>query len=129
MEQRSFTDFLDAYGKAHRPLFCNAQGHDFGEWQKRFRDKILELLGPVPDRVAPCVRVIEASREVDYTRHLLGIHVNEFSVLPAYLLVPHGLRKGEKRPALLVSHGHVPYGIDTMCGVAGVEEEDNALGA
>jgi dienelactone hydrolase len=120
----SFADFLASYGERHPPEMRYREGADFARWQAGFRAKLAQLLGPLPERVAPDVTVVETATESDHTRHLLHIPVNPFSMLVAYLLVPHHLPEGEKRPALLVSHGHAPYGIDSLCGVRGMDEGD-----
>lgn len=75
------------------------------------------LRGPVPDRVAPEMGVMESVGKDDHTRYLVRIPVSEFSTLVAYLLVPKGIGEGEERPGLIVSHGHLTFGMETMCGV------------
>ena len=126
MQTESFIDFLDEYGKAHPPAMLYQQGEDFAAWQARFRGKLGSLRGPRPDRVEPVAEVVESVTLGDHTRQLLRIPVSEFSTLVAYLLVPHDLPAGERRPGLIVSHGHAPYGIDSVCGVRGMDEDDNA---
>jgi dienelactone hydrolase len=59
----------------------------------------------------------------------LRITVNPLSTLPAYLLVPCGITRGEKRPGLLVSHGHNAHGMDTLCGVEDSDGKDARFGA
>jgi len=127
MKNDSFADFLRAYGEANPPECRYHKGESAVRWQKRFRKKLLELRGPVPERVAPAVTVVQTSREKDHTRHLLRVAVNKLSSLPAYLLVPHGLSAGEKRPGLLVLHGHSQYGIDSVCGLKGVKDKEGRL--
>lgn len=122
----SFVDFLEAYGRAHPPSMRYRAGEDFRAWQERFRAAVASLLGPLPERVEPHVETVSVMEEEDHARHLLRIPVSEFSTLVAYLLVPRNLSSGERRPALIASHGHVRYGMDTLCGLRGMEEGDNA---
>lgn len=125
MERHSFTHFLDSYSRAHPPELCYREDENLLDWQAKLREKLLELRGPLPDRVDPTVKIIETVEESDHTRHLLQIAVSPFSTLPAYLLIPHGLEQGERRPGLLVSHGHYEHGIDSICGLAeNVDEQD-----
>ena len=124
MRVESFTAFLDAYGTRFPPRMRYRVGNDLIRWQAEFRLKLDELRGPLPDRVAPDAQVVDHVREIDHTRYTLRIPVTAFSTLIAYLLVPHGLSPGERRPGLLVSHGHAPYGIDSVCGLRGMDEED-----
>ncbi len=126
MLKESFSDFLDSYGSVHSPRMVYHEGEDFAEWQIRFREKLESLRGPLPERVDPEVEVIESISAENHTRYLLRVPVSEFSNLVAYLLMPHDLSPGERRPGLIVSHGHVKYGIDTVCGVEGTDEDDNA---
>ena len=123
MKAESFTDLIRAYGTRYPPKMCYQEGGNFAQWQTEFRAKLSQLRGPVPKRVALDVHVVETVEESDHRRHLLHIPVNSFSALVAYLLVPH-LSGREKRPGLLVSHGHAPYGIDSVCGVRGMDEGD-----
>ena len=116
MRNESFVDFLDAYGTTHPPSMVYRDGQDMAEWQQRFRCKLDDLMGPVPERVAPGTEVVEEVESEDHTRLVLRIKVNAFSTLPANLLIPKGLAPGEKRPGLLVLHGHIPKGTDAMCG-------------
>lgn len=129
MEHQSFTDYLARYGNAYRPELGFNESADFEAWQATLKKKLRDLSGRLPDRVAPSVSILETVVEPDHTRHTLSIDVSQMSTLPAYLLVPHGISKGEKRPALLFSHGHCAYGIDSMCGVRGLDEGDNHLRA
>jgi dienelactone hydrolase len=122
----SFIDFLARYGSAHPPTMVYREGEDFAEWQTRFREKLKMLRGPLPERTELDVEIVESVELEDHTRYLLRISVSEFSTLVAYLLVPHGLSPGERRPGLIVSHGHARYGIDSVCGVRGMDEDDNA---
>jgi dienelactone hydrolase len=126
MKAESFVNFLNAYGKENSPVMRYREGNDFAGWQAGLRAKLYELLGPLPERVALEVRILETVQESDHTRHLMHIAVNAYSNLAAYLLVPHGLSSGERRPGLLVSHGHARYGIDSVCGVRGMDEGDGA---
>ena len=126
MTTESFIDFLKAYGTAHPPSMVYKDGNDFAQWQLRFRAKVESLRGPLPERVEPAVEIVESVETDDHTRHLLRIPVSDISTLVAYLLVPHGLSPDERRPGIIACHGHATYGIDSICGVRGIDEGDNA---
>ncbi len=126
MQAESFVDFLDAYGREHPPSLPLSADVDVAEWQGRFRDAVESLRGPLPTRVAPSVAIVESVEEADHTRHLVRIAVSRVSTLIAYLLVPNDIGPGERRPGLIVSHGHAPYGIYSVCGVRGMDEGDAA---
>jgi len=124
MQTESFIRFLEDYGAANPPSSIYREGQDFAAWQRDFREKIESLRGPLPDRVGLDVDVVESVEAAEHTRHLLRIRVSAISTLVAYLLVPNDLQPGERRPALIVSHGHAKYGMDSICGVRGMEEGD-----
>ena len=126
MEPLSFVDFLDAYGRANPPSMVYREGEDFAQWQERFRQQLGGLLGPLPERVEPAAETVETVAADGHTRHVLRIPVSPFSTLVAYLLVPDGLRPGERRPGLIASHGHARHGIDSICGVAADSDPDGA---
>lgn len=122
----SFDEFLQSYGAANPPRMLYEEGEDFAAWQARFREAVASLRGPVPDRVEPAAEIVETVEADDHTRHRLRIPVSELTALPAYLLIPKDLAAGEKRPALIASHGHATYGMDSICGVRGMDEDDGA---
>ena len=122
----SFVDFLEAYGKAHPPRMTYRAGDDFEEWRERFRTQVEKLRGPIPERVGLDVEVVDEVQADGHRRFLLRFRVSEISTMVAYLLVPDDLADGERRSALIVSHGHAKYGMDSMCGVRGMEEGDSA---
>jgi len=126
MEAESFIDLLERYGAARSPSMVYREGEDFAKWQTVFREALRNLRGPLPDRVEPRAEIVESVTLDDHTRHLLRIPVSEFSTLVAYLLIPQGLDASERRPGLIVSHGHAPYGMDSVCGVQGMDEGDNS---
>ena len=115
----SFVEFLGAWGQAHPPGMTHSPVEPFGEWQQRFGEAVDSLRGPLPDRVEPVAETVESVEADGHTRHRLRIPVSEVSTLVAYLLVPHGIADGERRPGLIVSHGHSKRGIDDLAGVRG----------
>ena len=122
----SFVDFLEAYGKAHPPRMVRRAGEDFVEWQARFRTQVEGLRGPIPERVGLDVEVVDEVQADGHKRLLLRFRVSDLSTMVAYLLLPEDLTDGERRPGLVVSHGHAKYGIDSMCGLQGMDEGDSA---
>ena len=126
MLNESFIDFIDAYGAANPPAMQYREGEDIVAWQSRFRAQLEELRSPLPERVEPQPEIIETVEAEDHTRLLLRLPVTAFSALAAYLLIPHGLAAGERRPGLIVSHGHMAEGIDGLCGVRGTDDPNTA---
>ena len=42
----------------------------------------------------------------DYVREKVAFDTEQFASVPAFVLVPKGLKRGEKRPGILAAHGH-----------------------
>ena len=122
-QAESFTALLEAYGHSHPPRLTYRAGDDFPEWQARFRQQLASLRSLVPDRVPLQVETLETTEAEGHKRHLLRLAVSGCSSLIAYLLVPHGIVAGEKRPGLMAIHGHYKHGIDSICGLR-VEDSD-----
>lgn len=124
MKAHDFTGFLKDFGEVFPPSLRYDEGMDIREWQREFRAAMDALRGPLPERAPLDVDTVEIIPEAGFARHRLQIRVSDISTLPAYLLVPDGLSPGEKRPGLIVSHGHAAHGIDSICGVRGLDCEE-----
>ncbi|MBI1913857.1 MAG: dienelactone hydrolase family protein [Planctomycetes bacterium] len=77
-------------------------------WQKArqgLRQAWLGYLGPSPEKPAQLdVRVEQTEKPDGYTRQLLSFASEGEDRLRAYLLLPGGVRPGERRPAVVVFH-------------------------
>jgi dienelactone hydrolase len=85
-----------------KPITTKAQWQDA---RQRLRDAWMERLGkPLarPDKLD--VRIEQTEPLDGYTRQLLSFHAAGDDRVLAYLLVPNGLKPGEKRPAVVVFH-------------------------
>jgi hypothetical protein len=94
-----------------RPLLQTADGRRVrskAQWEKvrrRLAAQWLERLGQAPARPKDLDIQVEKTERLDgYTRKLLHFHSEGPDRIRAYLLVPSGLKKGEKRPAVVVFH-------------------------
>ena len=97
-------------------LFRGKTADQCRAWQKKFRAKLNELLG---DSTPPKQwKVVEESRLrlADHTRYALLLEADGVPTLPLYLLVPNGLKKGQRAPDVLCVHGHGPFGNDSVVG-------------
>lgn len=84
------------------------------EWRLEFKKKLVELLGgfdfPICD-LAP--ETLEVKEYDDFIREKVIYQADEFSTIPAYFLLPKGV-KG-KVPVVIALHGH-GYGKNEICG-------------
>jgi dienelactone hydrolase len=125
LKPETFVDLLRAWGQRNGPVGLPKKSESVLEWQSRFRERLDELRGPLPERLPLEVEVLETEEFEDHTRQLLNIRVSEVSALPARLLIPRDIPEGETRPGVLASHGHVATGMEH---IAGVEEGPRSYG-
>ncbi len=128
-EARDFRDLLARLGE-RRPLRLRYDGHDtpvnLTAWQREFRDKLIELSGPVDPidfvegdqaRPAPPVEHVETVELADHVRDKVRIGSPSGFAVPAYVLRPT-TASPDRRPAVLALHGHTEHGKDSVAGVA-----------
>jgi dienelactone hydrolase len=95
-------------------------------WQRRFRDQIKNLLGPTPPEVPLNPEIVEEVDMGHYVRRKVVYDSEAYASVPAYLLIPKGIKPGEKRPAILAAHGHGNGKID-ICGVVSSDEHRDLI--
>jgi len=81
------------------------RGEGRGEWKRwrqAFRTKLLELMGPFPDRPEPDARVVERVELPGYVREKVLVKSEQGVWVPAWILIPH---KPNGRTAVCL-HGH-----------------------
>jgi len=103
------------YYNKKRVLEFNAKSiEEWRDWRNKLRSKIIELLGgfdyPATDLYPETVEVREFP---GYIREKVIFQSDEFSSIPAYVLVPKDL-KG-RAPAVVAMHGH-GYGKNEITG-------------
>lgn len=87
------------------------------QWQVQFRAKVWESLGEIPKERCPLEPlIIERVDAGDYWREKVFLQSEPDMAIPAYILLPKGMKHGEKRAAILACHGH-GNGKDDVCGV------------
>ncbi len=114
-----------AIGKAAKkaPLAWQFTGNtpeDLGSWQKKFRTKLGELLGP---HTPPVTFSPERIGQTDGGKHIREewlLKAKGIPTLPLYLLRPKS--PGGPHPVVLALHGHSPFGHDSVVGLDHTEE-------
>jgi dienelactone hydrolase len=97
-------------------LFAGRTRADLVRWQAKFKKHYKNCLGPFPGDAAPRVRRLSRSVENGYVREKILYRSSPGTFVPAWLLVPAGMKRGEKRPGILAAHGH-GRGKDDLCGL------------
>ena len=96
--------------------FQGRNRRDFDRWQKSALPKVLATVGDFPARV-PLNPQLTAEWPHDGLRKqrwLIDVGPHISAVLQVN--IPPGLRRGEKRPAILCWHGHGTHGKDAVMG-------------
>jgi len=110
-------DWIEEHLNTPPVLSCTARNpEEFWAWQQAFRRRIRRALGPFPEAVPLHPKILERTDCGSYLREKVIFESEPAMAVLAWVLTPKGLKKGEKRPALLCSHGHGP-GKDPVVGI------------
>jgi dienelactone hydrolase len=101
-------DSIHGWMQATKPTlaFDGKTEADWRVWRRQFRAQLVKLLGEMPKKVPLRAEVIAREDMGDYVREKVIYDTEAFASVPAYVLIPKGLKKGEKRPGILAAHGH-----------------------
>ena len=100
-----------------RPLAFKARSvEQWRAWRRAFRGAIVRELGAMPEPVPLRTEVLERKRFPAYVREKVVFDSERFASVPAWVLIPSPLRKGERRPAVMCLHGH-GAGKDPLVGL------------
>lgn len=97
--------------------FNGATVEEWSSWRKEANAKLLELLGEFPQPVDLAAEVEYSVEDGDLIRERVVFDSEEFMSVPAIVLRPKHMKADGSNPAILCSHGHGPYGKDTVAGV------------
>ncbi len=94
--------------KAQKPLLpCKAKTKDeWKEWRRAFKRAIVRELGPEPEAVPLRPEILERTDMGECIREKVVFDTDPYNSVPAWVLTPKGLRRGERVPGVLVAHGH-----------------------
>ncbi|MEM2906081.1 MAG: alpha/beta fold hydrolase [Candidatus Bathyarchaeia archaeon] len=104
----SADEYLGWRYEAVKPsLAFNAMNEEqWRAWRSALEAKLIELMEEWPE---PCdlePQLLERVEEEHYVREKVVFQSEPGVDVPAYVLVPKGLKPSERRPALLCAHGH-----------------------
>lgn len=97
-------------------------------WKSELRSVLKSLIG-IPTMQTCELRATAAPDAVfgDYRRDRVVIQTEPGVFMPVYVLLPGGLKEGEKRPAVIAAHGHAGGGKLATAGVRDVREVAEAI--
>ena len=128
--QRNFS--VPAYWKhvteEWRPLlaFEGQTESDWAVWREAALIKLLDLLGPFPQRVALNAEVESSVVDGGLIRERVVFDSEEFMSVPCQVLRPRDMAPDHSHRAIICCHGHGPFGKDPVAGIrSSVEHEHN----
>ena len=116
-------DMWNKMAAEHVPeLGFKNSGLPFGEWRGKALAKLTELLGPEPEPV-PLDPSVESEEDLgDVLRRRVILHTDAYTLLPCWVTVPK--KREGKVPAILCSHGHGPFGKNSVAGIRSSPEAE-----
>ena len=119
MRPLSFEDDLSHLIHNAQPsmLFDGSSQAELNVWQDGFRETLVGLLGPRPERADLCLEYQGDEDCGTYIRHRVQYQTEPEVFVPAYLLVPKTADAGRRAPGLLCIHGHGHFGKDSVVGI------------
>ena len=100
-----------------RPLAFRARSvEEWRSWRQAFRRAIMRELGAMPEPVPLRAEILERTRCPGYVREKVVFDSERFASVPAWVLIPRPLKRGERRPAVMCLHGH-GVGKDSLVGL------------
>ncbi len=79
---------------------------DWRAWRKKFRARLVRNLGKMPEKVPLRAETLSREDMGTFFREKVVYDTEAFASVPAYVLIPKDLRRGEKCPGVLAAHGH-----------------------
>ncbi len=112
-------------------IFRGRSRDEWKRWRSRWLAKLTELMGKVPQRVPISSEVVDRVELERYTREKILYEVDHHSTVPAYVLAPNDIARGDRRPAVLCAHGHdgLNVGKEAVAGVDGDQRVRETIAA
>jgi len=114
----SVHDVIQNWLKTRKPdcSFVGKTRDDYMKWRRAFKTRYRKCIGPWPKKAPVRLEVLKRENKGDYTREKVIFDTCPGVSVPAYILIPKDIKKGERRPGLLAAHGHGD-GKDDICGI------------
>ncbi len=97
--------------------FDGMSKEDWKEWNGKALFKLKEILGEFPDKVPLNAETEYSIPDGDIIRERVVFDSEEFMSVPCQVLRPKDMKADRSNPAILCSHGHGPFGKDTVAGI------------
>jgi dienelactone hydrolase len=102
----------------HKPLFAfdGKNKGDFDKWKKKALPLVKATLGDSPEPVAPNPQLLCEWEHDGLKKQKWLIDVQKHISATLLVNIPAGIKKGEKRAAIICCHGHGPFGKEPVMG-------------
>jgi dienelactone hydrolase len=98
-------------------LFQGETAEELRDWQRRFRERLVESLWAVPERGPLELALGEETDCGAYVRRRVTYQSEVGVRVPAWLLAPKGVSAARRAPGVLFLHGHSDFGKDNVVGI------------
>ena len=106
--QFSFQKYWEDLSGGHVPLLSFSRADDYESWSRDARAKLLELLGPFPERCDLAAEVEYSVDEGDFIRERVVFDSEENMSVPCILLIP-------KSDQTTITQGRWPFTALSRC--------------
>lgn len=112
--------FFDRLSQQHSPkhAFGGRTKQQFRSWKRTALPKVLSTLGTMPPKVRPRPQLVAQWEQDGLIKQRWLIDTQPGLSASLLLYRPAGLKRGQRRPAILCCHGHGPHGKHSVMGVA-----------
>jgi len=112
--QRMFTDLVA--NRTPELAFSGRDRRQFAAWKRKTLPRVLACLGDAPGTVPLNPELLAEWEYKGLRRQRWIIDVQEHLSATVLVNLPAGLKRRERRPALLCCHGHGPFGKEPVMG-------------
>jgi len=101
-------DTVHAWIEKQKPelSFSGSSQDEWRVWRRAFRARLVRLLGAMPKGGLTRPETLSREEVGGVVREKVVFDTEATASVPAWVLSPMGLAKGERRPAILAAHGH-----------------------
>ena len=120
MKQRNLSPqrMFELLAAEHRPecAFAGRSPRDFAAWKRLTLPRVLATLGDFPPRVPPRPELLAEWEHAGLVKQRWLLDVGPHISAVCQVNRPVGMKRGERRPAILCWHGHGNFGKEPVMG-------------
>jgi len=120
----SMQAYWEKISESRTPLlkFRGKNQADWRAWRRKALPRYMELLGDFPGPVPLNATVESSVEDGDLIRERVVFNSEDFMSVPCQVLRPKTMQANRKNPAIICSHGHGPFGKDSVAGIRSSNE-------